>query len=382
MSTGFFSIGNDGSLIDVSEVVLPREDMLQELVAKYPRLLNGDEGLPGEPSPWLFVAREMGIPSEENQSDRWSVDHLFIDRSGVPTLVEVKRSKDTRIRREVVGQMLDYAANASLFWPMETIRDSFNETCESNSHDPNSVLEDFLGSDVDPETFWGLVETNLQASRLRLVFLADQLPIELRRIIEFLNRQMDRTEVIGIEVKQYGGDGFQALTSRTIGRTADTVKHNNEVGRRWDEETFFKAINEHGESRDESVARRLLDWAKNRGLRIRWGRGRMSGSFYPVLDIDGTPHQLYSVWTDSQVEMQFGTLKNREKFGSEERRLEFIRRLNSIPSVQIEESRISGYPKIRFPQLQSDADIDSFLATIDWAIEVIEGAEVNLTGNL
>ena len=67
MSTGFFSIGDDGSLIDVSEVAFPKEDMLQELVARYPRLLNGDEGLTGEPSPWLFVAREMGIPSEENQ---------------------------------------------------------------------------------------------------------------------------------------------------------------------------------------------------------------------------------------------------------------------------------------------------------------------------
>ena len=30
----------------------------------------------------------------------------------MPTLVEVKRSSDTRIRREVVGQMLHYAANA------------------------------------------------------------------------------------------------------------------------------------------------------------------------------------------------------------------------------------------------------------------------------
>ena len=379
MSTGFFSIGNDGSLIDVSEVAFPREDMLQELVAKYPRLLNGDEGLPGEPSQWLFVAREMGIPSEENQSDRWSVDHLFLDKSGVPTLVEVKRSEDTRIRREVVGQMLDYAANASLFWPMETIRESFNETCDFNALDPNSVLEDFLGSDVDPETFWGLVETNLQASRLRLVFLADQLPIELRRIIEFLNRQMDRTEVIGIEVKQYGGEGFQALTSRTIGRTADTMKRKNEVGRRWDEKTFFEAIVEHGEARDESIARRLLDWAKKRGLRIWWGRGRMSGSFYTVLDIDGTKYQLFSVWTDSQVEMQFGTLRNREQFATEGSRLEFISRLNSISQIQIDESRISGYPKIRFTQFPSDADVDSFLATIDWSIGVIEG---NLTGNL
>ena len=33
MSTGLFSIGDDGSLIDVSEVAFPKEDMLQELVA-------------------------------------------------------------------------------------------------------------------------------------------------------------------------------------------------------------------------------------------------------------------------------------------------------------------------------------------------------------
>jgi hypothetical protein len=32
-------------------------------------------------------------------------------KTPVPTLLEVKRSSDTRIRREVVGQMLDYAAN-------------------------------------------------------------------------------------------------------------------------------------------------------------------------------------------------------------------------------------------------------------------------------
>jgi 5-methylthioribose kinase len=39
--------------------------------------------------------------------------------------VEVKRSSDTRIRREVVGQMLDYAANAVVYWPLEMIRAKF-----------------------------------------------------------------------------------------------------------------------------------------------------------------------------------------------------------------------------------------------------------------
>ncbi len=39
--------------------------------------------------------------------------------------MEVKRSTDMRIRREVVGQMLDYAANALSYWRVETIRGHF-----------------------------------------------------------------------------------------------------------------------------------------------------------------------------------------------------------------------------------------------------------------
>ncbi len=68
------------------------------------------------------------MASEAQGSDRWSVDDLFVDQDAVPTLVEVKRSSDTRIRREVVGQMLDYAANAVAHWELERIRASFPPT--------------------------------------------------------------------------------------------------------------------------------------------------------------------------------------------------------------------------------------------------------------
>ena len=91
MSTGFFSFDED-KLIDVSQMAFDSEDALQELVAQYPQLLSGDEGSAAGIEEWLFVAREMGIPSEEGAGDRWAVDHLFLDREGVPTLVEVKRS--------------------------------------------------------------------------------------------------------------------------------------------------------------------------------------------------------------------------------------------------------------------------------------------------
>ena len=68
-----------------------------------------------------------GIPTAEGASDTFSLDHLFIDTRGIPVIVEVKRSSDTRIRREVVGQMLDYAANGTRYWPISKLRESLDE---------------------------------------------------------------------------------------------------------------------------------------------------------------------------------------------------------------------------------------------------------------
>ncbi len=128
-----------------------------------------------EPRRWLLISREVGIPGEEGGGERWSLDHLFLDQDATPTLVEVKRSSDTRIRREVVGQMLDYAANAVLYWPVETIRARFEKTCEQTGLDPASALAEFLGGG-DVEAFWQKAKTNLQAGKIRLVFVADEIP--------------------------------------------------------------------------------------------------------------------------------------------------------------------------------------------------------------
>jgi hypothetical protein len=100
----------DGRLIEMREHRYDSEDVLQELLETYPRLLAGGQSETSDGG-WLLIRRELGVPGEDSGSDRWSVDHLFVDRSAIPTLVEVKRSSDARLRREVVGQMLDYAAN-------------------------------------------------------------------------------------------------------------------------------------------------------------------------------------------------------------------------------------------------------------------------------
>src|SRR6185369_4442221 len=80
------------------------EEVLQALIAEHPEVLAGDET--GARGAWVLVKREAGVADREEGAERWSLDHLFLDQAGVPTLVEVKRSSDTRVRREVVAQML------------------------------------------------------------------------------------------------------------------------------------------------------------------------------------------------------------------------------------------------------------------------------------
>ena len=199
MSGGIYLIQNDGQPVEMSQQKYGSENLLQEMLTRSPNLLAGDQVNATEPRRWLLVAREAGLPGEEGGGDRWSVDHLFLDQDAIPTIVEVKRSTDTRIRREEVGQMLDYAANAVVYWPVEKLRVRFEESRE----DPDQELSAFLDAETEPEKFWQKAKTNLQAGRVRLIFVADEIPAELRRVVEFLNQQMYPAEVLAVEIKQY-----------------------------------------------------------------------------------------------------------------------------------------------------------------------------------
>ncbi len=115
MGGGMYLVQGDGGLVEMNEQPYDSEDLLQSLLAEYPNLLAGNQMSVADPRRWLLISREMPLASEEDGGVRWSVDHLFLDQDAIPTIVEVKRSTDTRIRREVVGQMLDYAANAVVY---------------------------------------------------------------------------------------------------------------------------------------------------------------------------------------------------------------------------------------------------------------------------
>lgn len=60
------------------------------MLEDYPSLLAGDQIDREYPRRWLLVSREMGLPYEEKGTKKLSLDHLFLDQDGIPTLVELK----------------------------------------------------------------------------------------------------------------------------------------------------------------------------------------------------------------------------------------------------------------------------------------------------
>ncbi len=222
MSRGIYLVRGDDELVEMRETPHEAEEVLQTLIAKFPSLLSGDEDGAEAPRRWVLVGREAALPDDEDAAGRWSVDHLFLDQDAVPTLVEVKRSSDTRIRREVVGQMLDYAANGVVYWPLEQLRELFTRQCERDNKIPDDVISELVGDDDDVEEFWQRAGDHLRAGKVRMVFVSDEIPRELRRVVEFLNGQMNPAEVTAIEVKQYlSSDGTKTLVPQVIGQTAE-----------------------------------------------------------------------------------------------------------------------------------------------------------------
>jgi hypothetical protein len=109
------------------------------------------------------------------------------------------------------------------YWPVGSLRSSFEHRCAAEGIAPATRLDEVSGG-ADAEQYWAQLADNLATGRIRLIFVADQIPTELQTVIEFLNEQMERVEVLGIEVKQYAGSGHQALVPRVIGNTG-AAKH-------------------------------------------------------------------------------------------------------------------------------------------------------------
>jgi len=350
----------------MTEAPFDREDLLQALIAQHPEILADEEAGHGR---LLLVRREAAVSDDEDAGGRWSLDHLYVDGEGVPTLVEVKRSSDTRGRREVVAQMLDYAANAKASFSADRMAAWLDDDARARGTTAAEALSDRLGVE-DPDAYWASVATNLEAERLRLIFVSDVIAPELRRIIEFLNGQMASTEVLAIEVKQYVDDTgqHQTIVPRVIGNTesARRVKRSRSRTGKFDRPSLLAALTEV--DRDAAdAAGAILDWADEQPqLRLRWTRAGNIGpeASDPVL----------LLWPNGMLNLRVETLRHLDAAWDDDERVEqLLRRPEAIDGVTFTGNR-RRWPVTPLAPLADPTNRDALLAIVAEVVSALNPA--------
>ena len=281
MAERIYARAGKGGLEPLEEEEFSTEDELQKLIADHPELLDGKQIQPDDPRRWVVVSREMGIAETAGGGAHWAIDLLIVDQDAVPTLVEVKLGSNRENRRTVVGQVLEYAAHAARTWTADVLRGAFEESCSAQERNPDDELARLLQEEApDGDVFWQQVVGNLADRWLRLLFISDDLPDPLIRVVEFLNASMPRIEVLAVEVKQFGSAPAQTLVPRVIGRTAAAPAGTSGHAAKLNRKSFLEALPTE-KARD--VADRLLTAAEGQGATLRWGKGTVSARV-PVED--------------------------------------------------------------------------------------------------
>jgi len=382
VSGGIYLIQEEDRLVEMTEKSYDSEALLQELLEKYPNLLAVDRLGSRYVRRWLLVKRVAGLASEEIGLQQWAFDRLFLDQHAIPTLVAVCRDHDPQRRREIIGQMLDYAANAVVYWPVESIVAHFEANCRSQNRDPEQVFEEFLGVNADEEQFWQRVKTNLQAGKIRLVFVAAQIAPELQRVVEFLNEQTDPAEVLAVEIKQYvsSEDGMKTLVSKVIGQTAEAQQKKSSATRerrQWDKHSFLSEYSiRYGPDEAEWVEQ-IYHWADDRVplLQVSWGTGDTYGGFSVKIEQNQQYTELFFLGIDGALQIASDHYANLHPFDEEDYWHELRGKFSSIGLALPTNPSERRLPNFQLSTLTDEAALEQVLTTFDWVVDTIKNSE-------
>lgn len=348
MSTIYF-VREDGTTETMNRVRCTNEDTeLQGLLEKNIDLIPGDQIDPDDPRRWLLIKREMPVPDPTTGSNRWSVDFFIVDQDAVPTFVECKRFADTRSRREIVGQMLEYAANGHYYWTSEIIRSYAEETASKRGQSLDESLRALHPANEESiEAFFSRVQENLREGQLRIVFFLEESPMELRSVVDFLNRQMERSEVLLVEARQYELNKQRVVVPMLFGYTeqARQVKRSVTVNtpgsrKKWDRSSFMAEARSKLGDKQADILQAIYKRFQDIGYDISWGTGANTGSF-SIKAQSICPRSLLTINSNGNMALNFGWINGSDT--AEKARDRFAELISEKTGIKVQGDYMKRY---------------------------------------
>ena len=257
---------DNSGLRSAPEVEFKREEDLEQLICDHPQLLAFDTS----ESQIMLVGRQLKL-SDGEYKDRFKADVLFVNADALPILVEVKRHSDTRIRREVVGQMLDYVVCLKDEANYSDLQSKFKE--QYSEDDP--IYRKF----AEDEAFWERVSSNIVNGVMTLVFVADDITDSLSSIIKYLDVAFDKVRVYGLNIKVFKSttDDVSVVERNFIRGDHEQKQPTEKVS--WDKKKLLeRAATCTCHSEIYPYLSRALDVLESK-YAIKYGTGKLEASF-------------------------------------------------------------------------------------------------------
>lgn len=235
------------------------------------------------------------------------VDLVIVDENGELTLVECKLAANPQIRREIIGQLFDFA---SCFWKMDV--NDFLAKWRHRGSDLLAALDDEK-ADVLREA----IARNLSDGRFRLVLAADQINRPLRRMVEYLNAMSGpETSVIAVAYTRMFHGEVELLVPEIYGQESAEAKANKSSAARvvWDLPTYRSWIQEN-DSQAIAGFDVLVSAAELAGLMLTGSLAAKPSAGFPIPDCSGKQLGTLSVLAyngmGTSVELNFNRLASK-----------------------------------------------------------------------
>ncbi|MGC2193162.1 MAG: hypothetical protein WA628_00705 [Terriglobales bacterium] len=182
------------------------EDKLQRLLHESPELIREDEDRP------IVFTREAALPGSGYS------DLIGVDSSGAVVLVETKLARNPGVRREVIGQIVEYAAY--LWGQSYSFLDELFQQREGKS------IFELLSTkvpDLDAEEFQTSVTATLAAGEFQLMIVVDQMNAELEKIIAYLSSRRAGLTFKAVALPMYRSAGVEVLAPQHYGQLKQPI---------------------------------------------------------------------------------------------------------------------------------------------------------------
>ena len=241
------------------------EGKLQDYLEKYPSLIPLSDIVEGAFA-LLCIGREVS-------AGPGAIDLLFIDKDGLLTIVETKLRRNREARREVIGQIIEYASYISQ-WTTDKVYEIANAYLKSNL---DEVMGNVGEGEFSAEDFRSNIEQNLKNGNIRCIIAVDELIEPLRAIVTFLN-SYSKFEILLLQVSNFEEKGRdrKILAPSLFGykppppnekRVQSTEDNFFEDARKWCDTDVIKALED------------LCNFTKEKAVYIGWGTGAARRSF-------------------------------------------------------------------------------------------------------